>query len=175
MSSQQQGNIPKENIPKGNIPNTAGTRIEAQRGMDAVTLCRTTNSALQSLANIMNQETTLLRTGQYEEASQLSAQKAQIAQEYVGLARIVQHQTSRLSEQAPDELQILQAEHEKLATQMAENLRVLATARTVTQTLLSDVAANIGQGEAPKTYGASGQMQSGANNYANGLSINRSL
>ncbi len=156
-------------------PSTAGARIENQRNMDAQTLCKTTNSALQNLANIMNQETTLLRNGHYEEASQLSEQKALIAQEYVGLARVVQHQATRLNEQAPTDLQLLQGEHEKLATQMAENLRVLATAKTVTQNLLNDVAVSVGKTEAPKTYGASGQMHSGESNQANGISVNRSM
>ncbi|MCF6326083.1 MAG: hypothetical protein L3J21_02185 [Devosiaceae bacterium] len=156
-------------------PSTAGERIENQRSMDAQTLCRTTNSALQSLANIMNQETTLLRNGHYEEASKLSEQKSLIAQEYVGLARVVQHQATRLNEQAPTDLQLLQGEHEKLATQMAENLRVLATAKTVTQNLLHDVAISVGQNEAPKTYGASGQMHSNDRNQAYGISVNRSL
>ncbi len=156
-------------------PGTAGARIESQRNMDAPTLCRTTNSALQNLANIMNQETTLLRNGHYEEASKLSEQKALIAQEYVGLARVVQHQASRLNEQAPAELRLLQAEHEKLATQMAENLRVLATAKTVTQNLLNDVATSVGQAEAPKTYGVSGQINSKGAGHAHGISINRSL
>ncbi len=156
-------------------PVTAGARIENQRSMDAATLCRTTSSALQNLANIMNHETTLLREGQYEQASRLSEQKARIAQEYVGLARVVQHQSSRISEQAPRELQLLQAEHEKLATQMAENLRVLATARTVTQNLLSDVAASMEQAEAPRTYGESGQFRNtGTTSQGHGLSVNRS-
>lgn len=156
-------------------PDTAGSRISAQRNMDAKTLCLATNCALQDLAKIMNEETTLLRTGHYEEASELSSQKAQMAQDYVGLARVVQHQSTRLNNEAPEHLQVLQAEHEKLATQMAENLRVLATAKTVTQTLLSDVAASVGQTEAPKTYGASGQMHANSKHDANGLSINRSL
>lgn len=158
-----------------NAPATAQDRLTAQRSLDATMLCQTTKSALQDLANIMNQETTLLRSGHYQEASELCAHKAHIAQEYVGLARVVQHQSERLHTQAPIELRALQAEHEKLATQMADNLRVLATAKTVSQNVLNDVAKSVAQSERPNTYGASGQINGKTAPQANGLSINRSL
>ena len=156
-------------------PNSANDRLNAQRQMDAATLCRSTRAALESLANIMNQETVLLRTGHYEKAADLSTQKAQIAQEYVSLARVVQHQSARLFDESPADLRILQAEHEKLATQMAENLRVLATARTVSQSVLNDVASAVGQTQSPQTYAASGQMSSRSQTKASGLSLNKSL
>lgn len=155
--------------------NTAHERLEFQRQMDASTLCRSTKAALENLANIMNQETTLLRTGHYQDAADLSEQKAQIAQEYVGLARVVQHQSVRLHEQAPADLQTLQAEHEKLATQMAENLRVLATAKTVSQSVLTDVAKSVNNYERPNTYAATGQMNTAAQPEASGIAVNHSL
>ena len=155
--------------------NSAHDRLHAQRQMDASTLCRSTKAALENLANIMNQETMLLRTGHYQEAADLSEQKSQIAQEYVGLARVVQHQSARLFEQAPNDLKTLQAEHEKLATQMAENLRVLATAKTVSQNVLGDVAKSVGQSERPKTYAPTGQMSTSAKSDASGIAVNRSL
>lgn len=155
--------------------NTAHERLEFQRQMDASTLCRSTKAALESLANIMNQETMLLRTGHYQEAADLSEQKAQIAQEYVGLARVVQHQNVRLHEQAPADLQTLQAEHEKLATQMAENLRVLATAKTVSQSVLGDVAKAVNKSERPNTYAQNGQITSHTRAEASGIAVNTSL
>ena len=52
----------------------------------------------------------------------------------------------------------LRAGHESLATQMAENLRVLATAKTVTEDVLTDVARMVGQQNRAKTYGTAGTM-----------------
>jgi hypothetical protein len=57
---------------------------------------------------------------------------------------------------------------------MAENLRVIATVRDVTQTLLTDVAATIGGQNQPKTYDATGEMTTSTNS-ARGISINRAL
>ena len=68
---------------------------------------------------------------------------------------------------------MLRAGHEQLVTQMAENLRVIATARTVTEDLLTDVAATVGQQQKTTTYGASGQLQAGSAPVARGLAINR--
>ncbi|HHB82330.1 MAG TPA: hypothetical protein ENK61_02550 [Devosia sp.] len=153
----------------------ASERLSNLRNMDADILCKSAKSALQDLANIMNQETTLLRNGHYLEASQLSEQKATIAQEYVGLARVIQHQSDRLHTQAPTHLRALQNEHEKLATQMAENLRVLATAKTVTQSILSDVAASVAKADRPNTYAPSGQVSTQKKPGGAGLSLNKSL
>jgi len=143
--------------------------------IDANTLCISTKQVLDNLVDIMNQETVLLRAGRYEQAAEISAKKAEIAQKYVGLARMVQNEHERLTLQAPDELKKLLAGHEKLTTQMAENLRVLATARDVTQTLLSDVATSVGRAGQPNTYGASAQMNTTDSQLSNGIAINRAL
>ena len=106
----------------------------------------------------MNQETTLLRAGRAKDAGELTADKTRLAQDYVGFARSVQRQAARLRTEAPDAGRRLRGGHERLATQMAENLRVLATARTVTEDLLTDVAKAMSAKARPKTYGANGEV-----------------
>ena len=93
----------------------------------------------------MNEETTLLRAGRFKDASPHTAEKTRLAQDYVGYVRAVQRQSQRLLKEAPEAVQMLRAGHEQLVTQMAENLRVIATARTVTEDLLTDVATTVGQ------------------------------
>lgn len=154
---------------------TASDRIAALRNTQADILCTTAESALAAFVDIMNRETTLLRAGDYKAASLLSAEKAQVAQDYVSLARAVQDQAARLKLEAPEELQRLQAGHEKLATQMAENLRVLATARNVTQNLIGEVAKATGAQSQPHTYGNSGQLTNAKPQMTKGLSINTAL
>ncbi len=154
---------------------TATDRIANLRQMDATDLCTATEASLSDLVDIMNKETTLLRAGHYKEASQLSASKAEVAQTYVGLARAAQHEAERLNAQAPDALKRLQSGHEKLATQMAENLRVLATAKNVTESLLCDVATSVGEVQSPKTYGATGRMSDPTAPGTRGIAINRAL
>ncbi len=133
-------------------------------------------TTLTALVTIMNQETTLLRAGHVKDASQLTSEKTRLAQDYVGLSRSVQRQLVRLRAEVPAELARLRGGHERLATQMAENLRVIATAKDVTESILTEVADTIGAQNRTRTYGASGQMQpSSANTSARGIAINRAL
>lgn len=154
---------------------TAATRLAELDNLDAAELCSRADSALSALVNVMNQETLLLRAGKLKEAGTLTAEKTQLGQDYVVLARSIQRESKRLAAQAPVELEKLQQRHESLATQMAENLRVLATAKSITQSLLTDVARAVGVAEKPKTYGSAGQVNNAAIPAAHGLSIDRAL
>lgn len=154
---------------------TASNRLAALDQMPAHELCAEADKLLTALVDIMNHETTLLRAGHLEEAGELSAQKTQMSQDYVVFARSIQRQSARLRVETPDDLEKLRAHHESFATQMAENLRVIASAKTVTESLLSDVAKTMGKSEAPRTYGAAGQVSTSSPALGHGLSVNRAL
>lgn len=154
---------------------TAAHRLAALDDLPAIDLCQRAETALKSLVDIMNAETTLLRAGHYRDAGALTAEKTALAQDYVSYSRSVQRQIVRLKAEAPQSLARLQAGHEQLATQMAENLRVIASARAVTEDLLNDVSEAVGRANRPKTYGATGVINTGRQDPARGISINRSL
>ena len=174
MSLQQEDSPPRQPVG-ARQGNTAGQRVARIRQQDATSLCARTEKALGELVNVMNEETTLLRAGRYKDAAELSAKKAELAQTYVGLARAVQHENLRLNREAPHALEQLRSGHEKLATQMAENLKVLATAKNVTQNLLNDVAASVTKNNQPQTYGAGGKMSAPTAPHASGIALNRAL
>jgi hypothetical protein len=153
---------------------TAADRLAALDTMPAAELCALTGSTLDELCRAMNEETTLMRAGRYREASPFGAEKTRLAQDYVGLVRAVQRQSGRLVREAPTEVKRLRAGHEQLATQLAENLRVIATARHVTETLLGDVAAAVGQNQRAKTYGSGGEMNAPAP-VSRGIAVNKAL
>lgn len=154
---------------------SAAERIAAVDSLPAAELCQMAAGTLESLVLVLNQETTLLRAGRMREAGELTAEKTRLAQDYMGLARSVQRQAARLKAEAPSEMDALFARHEKLATQMAENLRVIASARAVTEDLLTDVAQAISAKARPKTYGANGTLTGQTPQAASGVSINRAL
>lgn len=154
---------------------TAANRLAALDSLPANELCQMAEIALAALVNVMNEETTLLRAGHVRQASILTPDKARLAQDYVGFARSVQRQGDRLRAEAPKAIERLKLGHESLATQMAENLRVLATARTVTEDLLTDVAKVVGQQSKAKTYGRAGTIATDPAVSARGIAINRSL
>lgn len=154
---------------------TAAARLAALDSLPAEELCTLAETALTALVNVMNQETTLLRAGHLRQASILTPEKARLAQDYVGFARSIQRQSQRLALQSPSAVERLRLGHESLATQMAENLRVLATARMVTEDILTDVAKIVGQQNKAKTYGRAGTIASDATSSARGLAVNRAL
>ena len=154
---------------------TAAARLAALDSLPADELCRMAEIALAALVDVMNQETTLLRAGHMRQASTLTPEKTRLAQDYVSFARSVQRQGDRLKAQAPAAVDRLRLGHERLATQMAENLRVLATARMVTEDLLTDVAKIVGQQNKAKTYGRGGAITADPAASARGIAINRAL
>ncbi len=154
---------------------TAAHRIATLDDLPANDLCVRAETALTALVEVMNAETTLLRAGRFREAGTLTAEKTALAQDYVSFARSVQRQLPRLKIEAPQALVRLQSGHERLATQMAENLRVIATARNVTEDLLADVSAAVGRASRAKTYGASGVLNNAAAKPASGIAVNRAL
>jgi len=154
---------------------TAAARLAALDSLPALELCLTVETALTALVDIMNQETILLRAGRMRQAGELTPEKTRMAQDYVTFARAVQRQNTRLKEQAPEAVERLRLGHESLATQMAENLRVLATARMVTEDLLTDVARIVGQQDRTKTYGQAGTIATNPAGSARGIAINRAL
>jgi hypothetical protein len=155
---------------------SARERLAALDDMPAPDLCANAETTLGALVRVMNEETTLLRAGHYRQAGALTAEKVKLAQDYVGFARSVQRQMERLRADAPEALERLMTGHERLATQMADNLKVIATARSVARDLLTDVATSIGKTENPKTYSRSGRLQEeAAATPAKGISVNRAL
>lgn len=149
--------------------------LRLSNSLPAAELCALAMNTLESLVLVLNQETTLLRAGRAKDAGELTAEKTRLAQDYMGFARSVQREAPRLRAEAPELVEALLGGHDKLATQMAENLRVIATARSVTEDLLTDVARAMSAKARPKTYGASGEMSGQPPQVASGVSINRAL
>jgi flagellar biosynthesis/type III secretory pathway chaperone len=153
---------------------SAAERLAALDSLPARDLVAFTEGTLRALVDVMNQETTLLRAGRHRDAGGLGAEKARLAQDYVGYARAVQRQLDRLKAEAPEDMASLRQGHETLATQLAENLRVIATAHQVTEDVLTDVAAQVARAARPKTYGAGGQLAA-APRVSGGIAIDRAL
>ncbi|RYE09916.1 MAG: hypothetical protein EOP22_06585 [Hyphomicrobiales bacterium] len=101
---------------------TAAQRLAALDDLPARDLIAFTEGTLRALVDVMNQETTLLRAGRHRDSGSLGAEKMRLAQEYVSYSRAVQRQVERLKAEAPDDVAMLKLGHDKLATQMAENL-----------------------------------------------------
>jgi hypothetical protein len=153
---------------------SAAERLAALDDLPASDLIGITEQTLATLVRIMNEETTLLRGGRHREAGKLTAEKTRLAQDYVSYSRAVQRQLERLKSEAPADIARLGSGHESLATQLAENLKVIATAHAVTEDLLTDVAHQVAKANRPKVYGATGTIAPPAAP-TGGIAVNRAL
>jgi flagellar biosynthesis/type III secretory pathway chaperone len=153
---------------------SAAQRIAALDDLPARDLIAFTEGTLRALVEIMNKETMLLRAGRHRDAGELTAEKTRLAQDYVSYSRAVQRQMDRLKVEAPNAVDVLKLGHEQLATQMAENLKVIAVAKAVTEDLLTDVAQQVARASRPKTYGAGGEL-SAPPRTSSGITLNRAL
>jgi len=153
---------------------SAAERLAALDDLPARDLLAFTEGTLRALVEIMNKETMLLRAARHREAMDLSAEKTRLAQDYVTYSRAVQRQLERLKAEAPGDIARLKLGHERLAAQMAENLKVIATVRMVTEDLLTDVAQHVARATRPKTYGAGGEV-SAPKTLTGGIAVNRAL
>ena len=153
---------------------SAAERLAALDDLPARDLIAFTEGTLSALVDVMNRETTLLRSGRHRDAAALGADKTRLAQDYVSYSRAVQRQLERLKLEAPDGVATLRHGHERLATQMAENLKVIATAREVTEDILTDVATQLARASKPRTYGAAGQLNQ-PQAASGGIAVNRAL
>ena len=153
---------------------SAAQRLAALDDLPARDLIAFTDGTLRALVDVMNRETILLRAARHGDAMQLGAEKTRLAQDYVTYSRAVQRQLDRLKAEAPDDVALLKRGHERLATQMAENLRVIATVHSVTEDLLNDVAQRDTNTARPKTYGAAGERSTPAAP-SGGIALNRAL
>jgi len=151
---------------------SAAERLAALDELPARDLLAFTEGTLRALVEIMNKETTLLRAARHREAMDLSAEKTRLAQDYVTYSRAVQRQLERLKLEAPNDVSLLKQGHERLATQIAENLKVIATTRNVAEDLLNDVAQQLARTSRPKTYDAGGALNS-PKAAGGGLAVNR--
>jgi len=153
---------------------SAVQRLAAIDELPARDLIAFTEGTLRALVDVMNNETMLLRTGHFRAATELTAEKTRLAQDYVVYSRAVQRQIERLKREAPDDIGLLKLGHDRLATQMAENLKVIATAKAVTEDLLTSVARQVATANRPKTYGAGGQVAA-PGTASGGIAVNRAL
>ncbi|MGJ8527635.1 hypothetical protein [Maritalea sp.] len=138
-------------------------------------ICADAEITLRALVDIMNNETTLLRKGSLMEAGELAADKAELAQKYVGLARTIQSNVTELKAKVPHLLKPLQNGQAALATQMAENMRVLAVAKSLSEDIVSSVASQLGQTTQTSAYGQIGQDRTSSEPSMKGVSVNTTL
>jgi hypothetical protein len=114
--------------------------------------------ALEALEPLIGEETALLQDGRVRQALELSIDKAAAAQRYQRALQDIKANAIALGRYAPPSLPLLRRRHEVFAGTMQLNMAVLGTTRTVSESLIRELAATVGHGHQPQGYGAYGQQ-----------------
>jgi hypothetical protein len=114
--------------------------------------------ALEALDPLIAEETSLLKDGRVRQAMELAPAKAEAAQRYQRGLEDIKANAIALGRYAPPSLPLLRRRHEVFAGLMQLNMAVLGTTRTVSESLIRELAATVGHGHQPQGYGAYGQQ-----------------
>ena len=141
---------------------------------EAENFCSALIDTMERLLNVIERETQLVRSGSLKEAGILQPEKARLIHEYTrGMMCAKQHAVA-LGNLSPSAADRLRRQHAEFQPVLRINLAVLATAREVTNDIVSTVARAVGARRQTTTYGSAGQAPQSAT-AAEGIAVNRSL
>jgi hypothetical protein len=127
------------------------------------------------LAQIVEQETELVRAGRVAAAAKVAQRKGELARAFMGNASRVRASSRYLARTAPQLFDALRQHHEQFRAKLQINLTVLATARAVSEGILRGVSNELARRSTVQTYGASGSRQTQARRPATPIALSRSL
>lgn len=120
--------------------------------------CADLAETVDVLIKVLDEETRLVKAAKLTAAAELGAGKAAASERYLRAFGTLRDSAPDLGRLAPDEVGHLRERHQALELAISQNLAVLATARTVSETLIRGIADIAGAKTAgPRTYRADGQ------------------
>lgn len=137
---------------KGQTVSRADTRPRITKPEEADDLVASALAALDRLQPLIDEETTLFKAGKVRDALGLAIAKNEAAQHYTRCLEALKGNAIAIGRFQPQGLDTLRDRHEAFSRLMALNMAVVATARTVSEGLLRDLADAVGRNASPKTY-----------------------
>jgi hypothetical protein len=156
-----------------NTHSTAQPRVIT--AIEAESLAQAALDALDALEPLIAEETGGLRDGRIRDALTLQPAKAEAASRYQRALQDMKANAIALGRYMPPSLALLRRRHEAFADLMQLNMAVLGTTRTVSESLIRELAAEVGQGRQPQGYGALGQQTAAYRAQATPLAVSKSL
>lgn len=138
--------------PRGHEHEHLDPRPRVSKPEEAETLVNSALAALDRLEPLIEQETRLFRVGKVRDALGLAMDKNDAAQTYTRCLEMLKSNAIAIGRFQPSGLDLLKKRHELFAKTMSMNMTVVATARTVSEGLLRDLADAVGKNASPRTY-----------------------
>jgi len=147
----------------------AATPDEAEALVDAAL------ESLEALEPVIIEETTLLQGGRMDEALNLVERKGPAAQRYQRALEDLKSNAVAIGRFAPPSLALLRQRHASFAELMSLNMAVLGTAKTVSESIIRELATDLAQAAAPQGYGALGRPTAGYRTPVAPLAVSKKL
>lgn len=141
---------------KGNNAERPDPRPRVTKSGEAETLVASALDALDRLEPLIESETVLFKSGKVRDALGMAMEKNSAAQEYTRCLEMLKTNAIAIGRFQPERLDELRSRHEAFSKKMALNMAVVATARTVSEGLLRELADNVGKNASPRTYHRTG-------------------
>jgi hypothetical protein len=152
-----------------NAPAPIATPAEATR--IAVNLLE----MMDTLIDVLQQETDLMRAGHLSAAGKLEAAKSDLTRRYVAGTLQLQASPNVVAQIPPETLATMRARHDGFRALLQINLTVLATAHAVSEGIVRGVSGEMARKAAPQTYGASGACVAPSRSAGQPLALSRML
>ena len=119
------------------------------------TFCDQLAETVDSLIAVLDEESRLVRAAQLHDAGVLHAKKTALAAQYGDALNTLKHNAAAIRAHAENKIDHLKSRQNALEEALQTNMTVLATARTVAETLIRGVQEDaIKETNAPAMYGA---------------------
>jgi hypothetical protein len=145
------------------------TTAEAEQAIDTVA------GLIEKLSSLIESETRLVHAGQMRMATDLGAQKSQLAGELYACGERLKANAKFLMKAAPARCAVLSRVQEAFRAVLQRNLIVLATTHAVSEGIMRRLSGDLAKKAAPQIYGASGRATAPSSKYGQPIAVSRKL
>ena len=132
-------------------------------------------SVMDSLLDVIQQETEFVRAGQLKQAAALEPIKTQLSRLYIADTLRLRANRATIEQIAPQTMPELVRRHNDFRALLQINLTVLATAHAVSEGIVRGVSGELTRKAAPSTYGAGGRANAPNPRSAMPMAVSRVL
>jgi hypothetical protein len=132
-------------------------RAQITNQHDAEALLSRIGDSMVALVKIFEEETSLMKAGRLVEASALTEEKTALASQYLREIELLKANAPYIGRVAPSLVDELRKAHAAFRDILSLNLRVVATAQSVAESVMRGAANEAARRVAPKGYSADGR------------------
>lgn len=133
-------------------------RTQITNQHDAEALLGRIGDSMVALVKVFQDETSLVKAGRLMDASALTEEKAALASQYLREIELLKANAPYIGSVAPALVDELRKAHAAFRDILSLNLRVVATAQSVAESVMRGAATEATRKAAPKGYSADGRM-----------------